>query len=147
MPLENLEKLRVVGGDDMSPRINPKEFLLLDKKSAPQLGDVVVFENKFGYRIAHRLLHRFGGYYFMKGDRCTRFNFPVRKDKIFGVVVGKRRPVKKNMFAGLLLALFLPQFVLYSKLYDLRKKKYFLLLSMASKYYPPLEVSPDGKLL
>jgi hypothetical protein len=142
--LRNLEKLRIVGGDDMSPSINPKESLLLDKEAAPELGDVVLFENRFGKKIAHRLLHRFGGYCFTKGDNCPRFDFPFPEDKLLGVVVGKTRSAEKKLLAGILLAVFLPQFIIHSRLFGLKNKKFFLLLSMASRHYPHIEVKKDG---
>lgn len=135
----SLEKLRIVQGNDMHPCIRPDEYLLMDRSANPSRGDVVVFENKFGYKVAHRLIHEFAGYYFTKGDNCPLFNFPIPKGKLLGVVVGKRRPVPRRMEAEVLLALFLPQFILYSRLLDIRKKKYFLILSAASRYYPHTE--------
>jgi hypothetical protein len=138
----NMEKLRVLEGDDMSPSIDPSEILLLDKGSVPRIGDVVLFENRFKKRIAHRLIHRFGGFCFTKGDNCPLFDFPFRKGMILGVVVGKRRTVEKKIVADILLSVFLPQFILHSALFGLEGKKYFLLLSMASKQYP--QVKKDG---
>jgi hypothetical protein len=144
MSLKNLQKLRIIEGDDMSPSIDPSEILLLDKGAAPKMGDVVLFKNRFGRRIAHRLLHRFGGYCFTKGDNCPLFDFPFNDDKLLGVVVGKKKPAEKKILAGILLSVFLPQFILHSRLFGLENKRYFLLLSIASRSYPPIEVKKDG---
>jgi hypothetical protein len=144
MSLKNLEKLRIVEGNDMSPSIDPRELLLLDKEAAPEIGDVVLFENRFGVRIAHRLIHRIGGYCFAKGDNCPLFDFPFKKERLLGVVVGKRKRVEKKFLADILLALFLPQFIIYSKVFGLKNRKYFRVLSFASRYYPLVEVKQDG---
>ncbi|NYZ77397.1 S24/S26 family peptidase [Candidatus Micrarchaeota archaeon] len=144
MSLRNLEKLKIVEGDDMSPSIDPRELLLLDKGAVPEIGDVVLFENRFGVKIAHRLIHRFCGYCFTKGDKCPLFDFPFKKEKLMGVVVGKRKHVKKKFLADLLLAFFLPQFIIYSKIFGLKNKKYFRALSFASRYYPLVEVNEDA---
>jgi hypothetical protein len=142
--LRDLEKLRVVEGDDMSPSISPDENLLLEKGAKPELGDVVLFENRFGKRIAHRLLHRFGGYCFTKGDNCPRFDFPFREGRLLGVIAGKRMDIEKKLVASILLDVFLPQFIIHSRIFGLKNKKFFLLLSMASKHYPYIEVKKDG---
>ncbi len=120
----------------MHPSIDPKERLYLDSGAEPEIGDVVLFENRYGIRIAHRLMYKCAGYYFTRGDNCPVIGFPFRKDKLLGVIVGKGRMVPRKPAAELLLALFLPQFIIYSRLIDIRKKKYFLLLTMASRYYP-----------
>jgi hypothetical protein len=136
MSSRNLQELKVKGGNDMHPSIDPKETLYLDPGAKPEIGDVVLFENKFGIRIAHRLMYKCAGYYFTRGDNCPVIGMPFRKDKLLGVVDGKRGAVPKRIAAELLLTLFLPQFIMYSKLFDIRKKRYFLLLTMASRYYP-----------
>jgi len=134
--LANLQKLRIMWGNDMYPSIDPKEHLYLDTKAKPEVGDVVLFENRYGIRIPHRLIFEFLGYYFTKGDNCRMFNFPVRRDKVIGVIAGKRVPVARNPFGDVLLALFLPYFEAYSRRYGLMNKKYFLLLDFASRCYP-----------
>jgi hypothetical protein len=144
MPSKDLEKLRIVQGDDMNPCIRPDEYLLLDRRAVPQVGDVVVFENKFGRKVAHRMIYAFAGFCFTKGDNCPLFDFPVRRDKVIGVVVGKSRQVPGKPVAHVLLALFLPQFIIYSSLFDIRKKKYFLMLSAASRFYPHTEAKANG---
>lgn len=141
---KDFEKLKIAEGDDMSPSISPKEMLLLDKAAAPALGDVVLFENRHGVLVAHRLLHRFAGYSFTKGDNCPLFDFPFSDKKLRGVIVGKSRLVRKSIFADILLSLFLPQFILHSLLFGLKNKKYFLLLSIASRHYPHTEVKKNG---
>jgi signal peptidase I len=79
----NLEKLRIIRGNDMHPAISPSEYLLMDRSAPPKPGDVVVFENKFGCRVAHRLIHEIAGFYFTKGDNCPLFNFPFRRDRLW----------------------------------------------------------------
>lgn len=156
MSLKNLEKVKVLYGNDMQPGIRPNEMLLLDKSAEPRIGDVILFENKFGVKIAHRLIHEFAGYYFTRGDNCPVLNFPFRKDRIIGVIVGKSKKIQRKPVAELLLIPFIPQFIIYSRFFDLKKKKYFLLLTKASKYYPYIEldgevqkaeVDENGKLL
>lgn len=131
----------------MYPSIDPKEHLYLDSEAKPEIGNVVLFENRYGIRIAHRLMYQCAGYYFTRGDNCPVIGFPFRKDKLLGVIVGKNRPVPKKPAAEFLLTLFLPQFFLYSMLFDIRKKKYFLLLSMASRYYPYTKAEGNGVAL
>ncbi|MBN1169649.1 S24/S26 family peptidase [Candidatus Micrarchaeota archaeon] len=138
MSLKNLEKVKVLYGNDMQPSIDPKETLLVDRTVEPKIGDVILFENRYGMRIAHRLLHKCAGYYFTKGDNCRFFNFPFKKDKVLGVVVGKEMPVIKNRVGEFFILLFLPYFILYSKAFDLKKKKHFFLLKAASIFYPYL---------
>jgi hypothetical protein len=123
-------------GNDMYPSIDPKETILLARTVKPKIGDVVLFENRFGIRIPHRLLYEFQGYYFTKGDNCRVFNFPFREDKMIGTILGKRIPVYKNPAGDLLLILFLPYYLVYSKLFDIKRKKRFILLSLASRFYP-----------
>jgi len=151
MPSKNLEKLKIMYGNDMYPSIDPKEQLLLDRKLTPGIGDVILFRNRFGMSIAHRLLHKFAGYYFTKGDNCPFFNFPFKEDMILGVVVGKKMPVIRNMAGEISLALFLPYFMLYSRIFDIRRKKAFLPLKFASLFYPHLpsieEMKRNGRVL
>ncbi len=124
----------------MSPSIDPDEALYLDAGAKPEVGSVVLFKNPFGISVAHRLMFEFAGYYFTRGDNCPVIGFPFRKDRMLGVIVGKHKPVPRKPVAELLLALFLPQFIVYSRLFDIRKKRYFLLLSMASRHYPYTKV-------
>ncbi len=140
--LNGLERLKVVAGDDMRPSIRPDEALLLDRSARPAMGDAVAFRNKFGLVVVHRLRYAAGGYYFTKGDNCPLFDFPFREEDLLGVVVGKGRDPQRSAAGELLLSLFLVQFAAYSVLFDLRKKKYFLLLSAASRHYP--QVGQDG---
>jgi hypothetical protein len=58
--------------------------------------------------------------------------------------MGKSRPLKASPVAAVLLAIFIPQFVVYSRLFDIRKKRYFLILSFASRHYPHTEAVEDG---
>lgn len=138
MSLKNLEKVKVIYGNDMYPSIDPDETLLLDRKAKPEIGDVILFENRFGMKIPHRLIYKVAGYYFTKGDNCRRFNFPFRKERIIGVIVGKKVPVIKNRLGELILALFLPYFIIYSMLFDIKKKRCFILILLASEFYPCL---------
>ena len=156
MSLKNLEKVKILYGNDMQPSIKPNEMLLLDKSAKPMIGDVILFENKFGVKIAHRLIHKFAGYYFTKGDNCPDMNFPFTKDKIIGVVVGKSEKIERKIIAEMLLVPFIVQFMIYSKFFDLKKKRVFILLTEASKKYPYIElqegvqraeVDENGKLL
>lgn len=140
MSSTNLQELKVVHGNDMSPCIDPAEPLFLDSDAEPKVGDVVLFKNKFGVRIAHRLLFKFAGFYFTRGDNCPVINFPFRKDSLLGVIVGKGRAVRRSMAAEILLALLVPQFIIYSSIFDIRKKRYFLLQTLASRHYPYTKV-------
>ncbi len=140
----SLQKVKVLYGNDMQPCIMPNEILLLDKSADPRIGDVVLFENKFGIKIAHRLIHEFAGYYFTRGDNCPIFNFPIRKEKILGVIAGKSRKIQRKRIAELILMAFVPQFIIYSRLFDLKKKRYFFLLNKASGYYHYIE--PEGEI-
>jgi phage repressor protein C with HTH and peptisase S24 domain len=59
----HLERLRIIKGDDMFPSICPGEILLLDRSAEPKAGDVVLFTNRFGMRIGHRLIYVAGKYH------------------------------------------------------------------------------------
>ena len=139
MSLKHLEKLRVIGGDDMFPVIYPEENLLMDKSAEPKQGDVVLFANRYGVKIAHRLIHSFLGYYFTRGDNCPIFNFPCRRKDILGVVVGKCASVKCGFSLRFFLNLFLFYYIAYSSLFDVKKKKVFLSLDIISRILAPLE--------
>ena len=145
MSLKNLEKVNVLYGNDMYPSIDPKEKLLLDRNARPEIGDVVLFENRFGMKIPHRLIHEFAGYYFTRGDNCRWFNFPCRKKDVLGVIVGKKTPVIRSRMGELVLAAFLPYYILYCRLFDIKKKKWFILIRLASKFYPYLP-PPEQKV-
>lgn len=134
MSSNKIEKLKILEGNDMFPSIRSNEFLLLDKEAVPKIGDVILIENRYGMKIAHRLIHRFGGYYFTRGDNCPVFNFPSRKDKVLGVIVSKYKKVEKNPLLGLFLGLFLAYFIFYNLFFDIKKKKEFLMLKIISKY-------------
>src|SRR4030095_9688709 len=136
MSLKGLERLKVVDGNDMYPSIDPKEHLLLDRTAKPSIGDVVLFENRLGVKIAHRLLFSFGGYYFTKGDNCPVFNHPCYRDRVIGVVMGKKREMSFNIAGSIMLSIFLAYFLAYDSLFDARKKKDFITLRMVSKLYP-----------
>ncbi len=133
-PSENLVKLKVVLGYDMSPSINPKEVLLLDKNLNPEIGDVIVFKNRLNLKIAHRLICKCGDYYFTKGDNCQIINFPCRKDNILGVVVNKNKKIKNSFLLKISLCVFLINYLLYCLFHDVRRKDGFLLLTFISKY-------------
>jgi hypothetical protein len=138
MSLNHLKKLKIVEGDDMSPAIDPKKYLLLDEKAKPCAGDVAVFINRFGVKIAHRIIYSFGDYFFLRGDNCNYFDFPCEKNKILGVAIGKHKDVKTNPVANFLLILFLLYYKAYKRLFDIKNKKHFLLLNMISKLYNPV---------
>lgn len=141
----NLQRLKIMWGNDMYPCIEPRETLYLDAAAKPDVGDVVLFESRYGMRILHRLLFEFCGYYFTRGDNCPVFNFPFRKDKLLGVVPGKGMKVHRNPVGDLLLVLFLPYFEAYRRLFDLKKKRHFILLGIASGFYPHIPAPmPDG---
>jgi hypothetical protein len=142
MSLPDLQKLKIMWGNDMYPSIDPREQLLLDTKADPEIGDVVLFENRYGIRIPHRLLFRFMGYYFTRGDNCAIINFPFRGDKLLGVIHGKRIPVHRNPLGEPILALLLPYYELYSRLFDMKRKKHFILLTLASRFYPHIRAPP-----
>jgi hypothetical protein len=147
----NLQKVKILYGNDMYPSIDPKETLYLDSEKAPEIGDVVLFENRFGMKIPHRLMHKAWGYYFTRGDNCQWFNYPFKKDKLMGVIVDRNVPVIKSRVGEFFLALFLPYFIFYCRLFDIKKKKKFLPLKFASLFYPHLppveEMNQNGRLL
>lgn len=142
MSSKNLERLKVMEGNDMFPSIDPGEFLLLDRTAKPEIGGVIIFENRFGIKIAHRLLYKVSGYCFTKGDNCACFDFPVAKKDILGVVVGKRTNAKKNGLGELLLDLFLRYYLAYSRFFDIKKKRKSIILAMISRLYP--RIPPPG---
>ncbi len=121
----------------MYPSIQPQESLLLDTDAVATIGDVIVFENRFGVKIAHRLVHTFAGYYFTRGDNCRIINFPCKTKSVFGVVMGKKRDDTYHFLLKLALDVFLFQYLLYSVFFDTRKKRGFLLLKAASVYLAP----------
>ena len=129
----DLRKLTIIKGNDMTPSIKPEESLLLDEKAISRTGDVILFENRFNFKIAHRLIYKTKNYYFTKGDNCIVFNFPEKKDKIKGVIVGKYKEIKISWLLKIALRLFLIYF-LFSKL---ENKKRSLLLKFVSKYIVP----------
>jgi hypothetical protein len=139
MSLKNLERLRILEGSDMFPCILPTETLLLDKKAEIKIGDVVLFENRFGLKIAHRLIHKFGNYYFTRGDNCPYLNMPRHKKDIFGKVLRKHRKVKQNKLMNIFLDLFLAYYTFYKSLFDIKKKKHFFLLKLITRSFAPLE--------
>lgn len=138
MSLNQLEKIRIIKGNDMSPAIDPKEYLLLDKKITPKPGDILVFTNRFGLKIAHRMIYSFRNYFFLRGDNCPCFDFPCNKKFVLGVVNKKYRKIKCNFFAKILLVLFLFYYIIYSKFFNIKKKKKFLILKIISKFVPPI---------
>jgi len=139
MQLKNLEKLEILEGNDMFPNILPHEKLLLDKTTKPRIGDVVLFKNRYGIKIPHRLIHCFMGYYFTRGDNCNYFNFPAYKKSILGVVVGKFKKIKQNKLMSICLDLFIIYYDLYRSLFDIKKKRHFLFLKLITKFFVPLE--------
>jgi len=138
MSLKRLDKLRIIRGDDMFPSIYPGENLLLDRNSEPKIGDVVLFENRFGLRIAHRLVCKIGKYYFTRGDNCNILNFPCTRKDILGIVVSKRQHPSLK-YPKLLLSAFILYYSLYSSLFDIRKKNNFFMLTAISRFFAPLE--------
>ena len=137
--LRHLEKLRIIEGDDMFPSIYPEEMLLLDRSCEPKKGDVVLFRNRFGIRIAHRLIFRVGQYCFTRGDNCPIINFPCKRSEIEGVIAGKYSDVENSFCSIILLWLFLQYYLLYKIIFDVKKKKQFLLLDFISRYFAALE--------
>ncbi|MDD5068730.1 MAG: S24/S26 family peptidase [Candidatus Pacebacteria bacterium] len=121
----------------MFPSITPQEELWLQTLAVPKIGDVIVFENRLGMKIAHRLVHRVGNYYFTRGDTCKIINFPCRKEKILGVVEGKNRNIRVSLFLKLGLDIFLLNYLIYETLRDVRRKNHFLLLTLVSRYLAP----------
>jgi hypothetical protein len=128
-----LAKLKIAAGDDMLPSIDPNEYLLLDEDVQPQAGDVILFENRFGLLIAHRLLYITRNYCFTKGDNCIVFNYPEKRTSIKGVIVGKSNPVYIPLHLKIVLRIFL----CYFKVSPVRHKKRSRLLKLISKYLSP----------
>ncbi|MCX6773401.1 MAG: S24/S26 family peptidase [Candidatus Micrarchaeota archaeon] len=138
---KNLEKIKVLEGNDMFPSIDPREFLLLDRAAKPSIGDVIVFENRLGMRIAHRLIYRLGEYYFAKGDNCPCFDLPIRERDIVGVVIGKSKEAERNRLGELFLGVFLVYYLACSRLFDSKKKGKFITLRIVSMLYPYIPLS------
>jgi len=123
----------------MFPAIYPGEMLLLDRGAEPAPGDVILFQNRFGLNIAHRLYHSTGGWYFTRGDNCAIFNFPCRRKDISGIIVGKSGAVESGVLLRSFLNLFLLYYIPYTLVKDTKKKRNFLLLDIISRCFVPVE--------
>jgi len=139
MSFSHLEKIEILEGNDMFPCILPHEKLLLDKSENPKIGDVVLFVNRYGMRIPHRVIHIFGNYYFTRGDSCRYFNFPCHRKDILGVVLGKNKDIIKKPAMNIFLDIFLLYFLIYKSLFNIKKKKEFWSLCLVTKLFAPLD--------
>jgi len=133
----DFKKLKIKEGNDMYPSIHPDDILLLETKVEPKIGDVILFKNRFNLKIAHRLIYKIGKFYFTKGDNCIVFNFPEEKTNIEGVIVGKYKQLKVNLFIKISLNLFLVYFLIF----NLKNKRRSLLLKFISKYIAPKDLT------
>ncbi|MFC2162702.1 nucleotidyltransferase family protein [Candidatus Altiarchaeota archaeon] len=135
MPYENLQKLEVEVGNDMFPCILPDEKLLLEKDAKPRVGDVIVFTNRMGLPIAHRLIHERLGLYYTRGDNCPFLNLPCTRSEIRGVVQGKHREVGSSRAASTALDMH----SIYFRLSGFMKRSRCLPLDMISRFFLPIE--------
>ncbi len=136
MNYSRFQKLNIKEGNDMFPSILPDEKLLLDKGAKPQIGDVILIKNSLNLLVAHRLVHKFIGYYLTRGDNCRSINLPIRKKDILGVVVGKKQEIRKTPIMNTLLDLFLIQYLLTKPFREKELKKSKILFILAGCFWP-----------
>ena len=123
----------------MFPAIYPGELLLLNRGAEPVPGDVILFSNRFGLKIAHRLYHSSAGYYLARGDNCAIFDIPCRKTDIHGIIIGKFSSAECGFLLRSFLNLFLLYYMPYRLVKDTKKKKNFLFLDIISRCLAPVE--------
>lgn len=80
----------VVHGESMYPMIKEHDLILVKKgdKKALKRGRVVIYKDREGRLIAHRLIKKRNGILYLRGDG---FDYPVSKikeNKILGCAVG-----------------------------------------------------------
>lgn len=80
-------------GNSMFPVLKAGDYIDVQKKSEYQNGDIIVFWFESQHVIVHRLLFKFNGYFFCKGDNSFRLEM-VHPDDVFG---GVTRIIRKDV--------------------------------------------------
>lgn len=116
-----------VSGDSMRPFIaGNRDKVLLGKAERPKKGDVILFRDKYGEYILHRIYRIKDNHLFTIGDYCLRADGQVEEEQIIGMVEAVIRKGKKIPCSSLVWRLYS---FLWLALLPLRK--YLILLYQA----------------
>lgn len=85
----------------MLPTFREGERVVIDTQASPKVGDVIVFADRYGNLVVHRLVWKRPGSIRCIGDNRVTFDDPVRPTAVVGVVRsvvgldGSERPVAR----------------------------------------------------
>lgn len=116
-----------VSGNSMRPFIaGNRDKVLLGRAGSLKKGDVILFRDRYGEYILHRIYRIKNNMYFTIGDYCLRDDGQVDQDQIIGVVETVIRKGKKISCSS-------PVWCLYSHLWlaMLPLRRYLILLHKA----------------
>lgn len=131
----------IVSGCSMTPAIKDGAKIVVSEKKTYELGDILVFSNVVGKKLnVHRLVMKYNGFYYCKGDN----SFAIEKitfDNIIGAVIFQNidgifikpsKPTKQFIYHSLKVGMefckigFDKEKILNSEIYVDYKEKYLL---------------------
>lgn len=83
------EKAIIVRGKSMLPTLSEGDCVIIEKREAYEVGDIIVFEypqEKIKRLLIHRIIDINNGVYLCKGDNASRIEYVILR-KIYGKVV------------------------------------------------------------
>lgn len=88
------------GGTSMRPLIRAGDWLEMQFGAQPQRPGAVILLARGTLFIAHRVIRLDGDVLYLKGDAELRFDPPVDRDDVFGVVLRRRRDGRRARTAA-----------------------------------------------